>query len=55
MRTIIGAPPIAAIPLIRTASEAQAVVSSRRKLAVAVGAVTIIIAVYVQMQRSGAI
>ncbi len=55
MRTIIGAPPIAAIPLIRTAAEAQAVVSSRRKLALAVGAVTIIVVVYVQMQRSGAI
>ncbi len=55
MRSIIGAPPIAAIPLIRTASEAQAVVSSRRKLALAVGAVTIIVVVYVQMQRSGAI
>lgn len=55
MRTIIGAPPIAAIPLIRTTSEAQAVVRSRRKLALAVGAVTIAVAIYVQMQRTGGI
>jgi uncharacterized protein involved in exopolysaccharide biosynthesis len=55
MRTIIGAPPIAAIPLIQTTVEARAVVSSRRRLALAVGAATIAVAVYVQLQRSGVI
>lgn len=55
MRTIIGAPPVAAIPLIRTTSEAQAVVSSRRRLALMVGVATIAVAIYVQLQRSGTI
>ena len=55
MRAIIGAPPIAAIPLIQTTAEARAVVHSRRKLALAVGAATIAVAIYVQLQRSGVI
>ncbi|NIO40135.1 MAG: hypothetical protein GTO41_08035, partial [Burkholderiales bacterium] len=55
MRTIIGAPPIAAIPMIRTSGEVQALAVSRRKLALAVGGATIVIAIYVQLQRSGVI
>ncbi len=55
MRTIIGAPPIAAIPQIRTSVEARAVISSRRKLMLAVGATIIAVAVYVQLQRNGVI
>jgi len=55
MRAIIGAPPIAAIPLIQTTVEARALVHSRRRLALAVGAVTIAVAIYVQLQRSGVI
>jgi len=55
MRTVIGAPPIAAIPLIRTAAEVRTVVHSRRRLALAVGAATIAVAIYVQLQRSGVI
>jgi uncharacterized protein involved in exopolysaccharide biosynthesis len=55
MRTIIGAPPIAAIPLIQTTTEVRAVVHSRRRLALAVGAATIAVAIYVQLQRSGVI
>jgi hypothetical protein len=53
MRTIIGAPPIAAIPLIQTTAEVRTVVHSRRRLALAVGAATIAVAIYVQLQRSG--
>ncbi len=55
MRTIIGAPPIAAIPLIQTTAEVRAVVHSRRRLALAVGTATIAVAIYVQLQRSGVI
>ena len=55
MRTIIGAPPIAAIPLIQTTAETRAVVHSRRRLALAVGAATIAVAIYVQLQRSGVV
>ena len=55
MRAIIGAPPIAAIPLIQTTVEARALVHSRRRLALAVGTVTIAVAIYVQLQRSGVI
>lgn len=55
MRTIIGAPPIAAIPLIQTTVEARAVVNSRRRLALAVSAATIAVIIYVQLQRSGVI
>jgi succinoglycan biosynthesis transport protein ExoP len=55
MRTIIGAPPLAAIPLIQTTAEARTVVLSRRRLALAVGAATIAVAIYVQLQRSGVI
>lgn len=55
MRTIIGAPPIAAIPLIQTTTEVRAVVHSRRRLALAVGAATVAVAIYVQLQRSGVI
>lgn len=55
MRTILGAPPIAAIPLIRTTAETRALTNSRRRLALMVGIVTIAIAVYVQLQRSAAI
>lgn len=55
MRTILGAPPIAAIPLILTSAETKAVANSRRRLAFSVGIVTIAIAVYVQLQRSAVV
>ena len=55
LRTIVGAPPIAAIPMIQTAAEAQAVVRSRRKLALVTGAAVIAVAIYVQLQISGTI
>lgn len=55
MRTIIGAPPIAAIPQIRTSVEARAAINSRRKLMLVAGATVIAVAVYVQLQRNGVI
>ena len=55
IRTIIGAPPIAAIPLIRTASEAKAVRRSQRMSILLAGTIVIIVAIYVQLQISGAI
>ena len=55
MRSILGAPPIAAIPVIRTMGETQAVTRSRRKLALAVSVATIAVVIYVQLQISGSI
>jgi uncharacterized protein involved in exopolysaccharide biosynthesis len=55
MRAILGAPPIAAIPVIRTTGETRAVTRSRRKLALAVSVATIAVVIYVQLQISGSI
>jgi uncharacterized protein involved in exopolysaccharide biosynthesis len=55
LRMILGAPPIAAIPSIHTMSEVKAMAASRRRLALMVGVVTIAVAIYVQLQRSGAL
>ncbi len=53
IRTIVGAPPIAAIPTIHTESETQAISRNRVLTAAAYGAIIILVAVYVQLQRSG--
>ena len=55
LRTIIGAPPIAAIPRIQTTAEGRTVLRSRRNLVLGVTTATILVAVYVQLQISGAI
>ena len=55
LRTIIGAPPIAAIPRIQTTAEGRAVLRSRRNLVLGVTTAAILLAVYVQLQISGAI
>lgn len=55
IRTIIGAPPIAAIPMIRTDAEVQAIGRSTRLSVVALSVLVILLASYVQLQRSGMI
>ena len=55
LRTIIGAPPIAAIPRIQTTAEGRVIMRSRRNLILAVTTATILVAVYVQLQISGLI
>jgi uncharacterized protein involved in exopolysaccharide biosynthesis len=55
IRAIIGAPPIAAIPLIRTAGEARAVRRSRRMSILTAGAIVVAVAIYVQLQINGVI
>jgi len=55
LRTVIGAPPIAAIPRIQTTAEGRAVLRSRRNLVLGVTAAAILVAVYVQLQISGII
>lgn len=55
LRMVLGAPPIAAIPAIHTTSEVKAITSSRRRLALMVGMATIAVAIYVQLQRTGAL
>jgi hypothetical protein len=55
LRTIIGAPPIAAIPRIQTTDEGLVIMRSRRYLLLGVITATILVAVYVQLQISGAI
>jgi hypothetical protein len=55
VRTIVGAPPIAAIPVIRTETESRAVVRSRRLTMIGVSLLLVLVATYVQLQISGAI
>lgn len=55
IRMIVGAPPIAAIPMIRTEQEVMAVTRSKRKNIAAVGTLLLIVAIYVHLQVSGTI
>ena len=55
VRTIIGVPPIAAIPVIRTESEYRTITRNRRLSFLALGALVILVAIYAQLQISGTI
>ena len=53
--TIMGAPPIAAVPVIRTNAETGAVRRQNIMLASAIGISIVLVAIYVHLQRTGAI
>ena len=55
VRTIVGAPPIAAIPMIRTRAEAHSMRRNRVWTGVGLGLLVIVVGTYVQLQRIGAI
>lgn len=55
IRTILGAPPIAAIPVIRTESENRAIARGRRWSFIAFTMLVIFVAAYVQLQVTGTI
>ena len=55
IKSIIGAPPIAAIPIIQTESEVRTVHRSRWLSLVVLSAAVIMVTVYVQLQRTGTI
>lgn len=55
IRTIVGAPPIAAIPAIHTEAETQAIARNRWITGAVYGTVIVLVAIYVQLQRTGAV
>mgnify|MGYP001816945251 FL=1 len=55
VRTIIGVPPIAAIPVIRTESESRTITRNRRLSFLALGALVVLVTIYVQLQISGTV